>query len=735
MTALWPWLRARLARRPDSEHGQALIRLALLFVVLLFLLGSDRAGARPPAYGQVMAMVAVGFGIGALLVAWIVAAPATSHPRRIVGMLSDYGLMGAAMAVMGGPIGWVYVLILWVTIGNGLRYGTRYLFAAMAMAALSFGSAVVLNAYWHANLSLGIGLWIGLIAVPLYLSGLLRDLTRATDAAMRASEAKSRFLANMSHEFRTPLNGLAGVSELLATTRLDQEQREYLATIRASTGSLLALVEDVLDISAIEAGKLKLTDQAFSLRALLDEIDLMLHPTARGKNLAYQSQVADGVPDLLRGDPAHLRQVLTNLVGNAVKFTHRGSVRLDVERVAVAGGSGTARLKFTVTDTGIGIPEAARERLFEAFEQVDSRLSRDFGGTGLGTSIAKRLTEAMGGTIGFESTENAGSRFWVELPFALETRDAQADADADTDDPTRADRFDARSGSAPRAAVNVIAFSDPFLRHRARVRSMQVLIADDHAANRMVLERLLQKAGHSVASVEGGEAVLEAVANVDYDAIVVDLHMPGVSGLDLLRQLRVMQAGAPRTPVIVLSADVTPESIGDCRKAGAHAFLAKPVVASKLLDLLANIANPGARAQVPDPQPPPSAPADTDSMLDVEVLDELGSLGMGDDFVVKFVAQCLDDGRRCIAGLEAAGAAEDWAALRDHAHALKGVSSNVGLVKLSSASGELMRMAEWQVRREWRARATALHELLEAGRRALHARGRRTSARDHGGEG
>ncbi|WP_343218357.1 ATP-binding protein [Luteimonas cellulosilyticus] len=710
-----------------SEHGQALIRLALLFVVLLFLLWVDSSGTRPPAYVEVMTMVVVGFSVGAALVGWLLASPGTSHPRRIAGMLSDYGLMGAAMAVMGGPIAWVYVLILWVTVGNGLRYGNRYLYAAMTMAVVSFGSAIVLSPYWHANLSLGIGLLIGLAAIPLYLSGLLRELTRATDEARRASEAKSRFLANMSHEFRTPLNGLAGVSELLATTRLDPEQREYLATIRASTGSLLAIVEDVLDISAIEAGKLKLTDQPFSVRELIQGVDLMLQPTARGKRLAYASHVADAVPDLLRGDPAHLRQVLTNLVGNAVKFTHEGAVRLDVEASSEAG-TGT-RLKFTVTDTGIGIPASARDRLFEAFEQVDTTLSRGFGGTGLGTSIAKRLTEAMGGTIGFESTEHAGSRFWVELPFALADVEAM---EAEAAPERRSDTFSARSAGGARSAVNVIAFSDPFLRHRARVRSLQVLIADDHAANRMVLERLLQKAGHSVVSVEGGEAVLDAVAGRDYDAIVVDLHMPGVSGLDMLRELRTLQAGATRTPVIVLSADVTPESIGSCRKAGAHAFLAKPVVASKLLDLLADIATPGARISVPDPLP--VASAGSDELLDDDVLDELASLGMGDDFVVRFILQCLEDAQTCLAAVERAGAAEDWAAMRDHAHALKGVASNVGLVKLSNLSGELMRMAEWQMRREWRQRLTVLDAQLDLGRIALNARGRNSVARDQGRE-
>lgn len=717
------WLKDRLSGRPDSEHGQASIRLALLFVVLVFLLWTDHTGTRLPAFGQVMAMVIVGFCIGATLLMWIVVRPETSHPRRVVGMLSDYGLMGAAMTVMGGPIGWVYVLILWVTVGNGLRFGNRYLYAAMTMAAISFGSVLVLTPYWHANLSLGIGLLIGLVAIPLYLSGLLRDLTNATSEAKRASEAKSRFLANMSHEFRTPLNGLAGVSELLATTRLDDEQREYLGTIRASTSSLLALVEDVLDISAIEAGKLRVVVQPFSLREVVNSVDLVLQPGARAKRLDYVSTVADDVPDLLLGDPAHLRQVLTNLVGNAVKFTRAGSVRFDVG--TASGPSDTLRLKFTVADTGIGIPASARARLFEAFEQGDTTLSRDFGGTGLGTSIAKRLTEAMGGTIGFESTENAGSRFWVEVPF--EQVDALGAAG-----PDQAGLLEpvARIDTQP---VNVIAFSDPFMRHRLRVRSMRVLIADDHAANRMVLERLLQKAGHSVTSVTGAEEVLDVLASDDHDAIVVDLHMPGMSGLDMLRQMRVMEAGSARTPVIVLSADVTPSSIANCRKAGAYAFLAKPVVASRLLDLLADIAMPGSRP-VREVDPIPVAAPPRDGILDTGVLEELASLGLGDNFVVTFVAQCMDDARTCLAGIDQAGQGEDWSAMRDHAHALKGVSGNVGLVQLAAGSGEIMTLPDWELRREWRRRLDTLAAQFDEGGRALRARGQPGSARDRGRE-
>ena len=718
------WLRSRLRGRADSEHAQVFVRIAITALFSAYLGWEVSDGNHNPALFATW-LILIGELAGALgLLGAILASPAPSDVRRWIGMLLDYSAMGGVMYLQGESASPLYAVYLWVTIGNGMRYGPRYLYSGTALGALSFALMMRTTPYWLQNPYLSWGLLLGLIAVPLYFASLLKALTHAIEDARRANLAKSRFLANMSHEFRTPLNGLSGMSELLASTRLDPEQRGYVETLQAASRSLLSLVEDVLDISAIEAGKLKLKQEAFALRDLLAEIDLVMRPQARAKQLDYVVEVDAAVPDRLRGDAGHLRQVLVNLLSNAIKFTPTGEVRLEI----AANGSpqgGSQRLRFTVTDTGVGIPASARAKLFEAFEQADNSLSRKHAGSGLGTTIAKGLTEAMGGSIGFESREHAGSRFWVELPFELVAAEVSASVPAEQG----ASRLEPMPPSE--AARNVIAFSDPFLRHRARVRPLRTLVADDHAANRMVLQGVLQKAGHRVFVADDGEAALDALAASEFDLALVDLHMPGLSGVDLIRQLRVMEAGSPRrTPVVVLSADATPEAVQSCTTAGARAFLTKPFVVARLLDVIADIAaGTSTLPMVEDARTHPAIPP-TSEILDPAVLDEFASLGMGAEFEAEFVGQCVADARVAVQRLRIAAGASDWEQLREQAHALKGIAGNMGLVQLAAHSGMLMKMTGLELGRDWARHADTLAERLRAGEQALAARGRWQPARE-----
>ena len=411
-----------LSRRPDSEHEQALIRAGITALLFFYLNWSvSRDGRVDPGELNVLRVCGLYhfFSIG--LFVWITIGSAGKYPyRRALGMVGDLCLAAYGVSIVGDMGGPLYVVMLWVIFGNGFRYGRRYLFAASALGTVSFGVAVYLNEYWRNHLVLAIGLQVGLVALPLYISSLLKKLSAAGERAEEANRAKNRFLANMSHEMRTPLNGIIGMLDLLQGTPLSTEQEELTKTIDDSAHTLLFLMQDVLDLSKIEAGKVTVEVSDFDLYAVMKHTVAIVEPQARFKGLATFLRIPSNVPFLLRGDPLLLRQVLLNLLGNALKFTEKGEVGV---RVTLESDTPRrAMMRFEVVDTGIGISADAQRRIFDRFTQADESITRRFGGTGLGTTISKEIVEMMGGTIGVRSELGKGSTFWFTVELAKQSR-------------------------------------------------------------------------------------------------------------------------------------------------------------------------------------------------------------------------------------------------------------------------------------------------------------------------
>jgi two-component system, sensor histidine kinase RpfC len=418
-TALTPLgrLRSRLAARPDTEHEQAIVRLVIAIVVFFYLLpeaftaAGGRFNAGHPFFVGMVVEVLFSAGVLACILMW----PGVSPVRRFVGAIGDAAAVTYFMALLDSHGLPMFLIYVWVTLANGFRFGARYLLFCLGASIVGFSVVLFASEYWRANLDIWVGLLVGMVALAMYVRSLVTRMFDAVARAEAANQAKRRFISVVSHEMRTPLNAIIGMSDLLRDTSLNREQADMLQTLRSSSRVMLGLVDDVLDFSKIEAGKVMIEKADFDLHALVNSTSRILAVQAAAKNVDFVVSIMPEVPPAVRGDPHYLRQVLINLAGNAVKFTERGSVTMHVS--AQAETETSVQLKFSVRDTGIGILPEAQARIFESFTQADQSTTRRFGGTGLGTTIAKQLVGLMGGRIGLESAVGLGSTFWFEVPL------------------------------------------------------------------------------------------------------------------------------------------------------------------------------------------------------------------------------------------------------------------------------------------------------------------------------
>ncbi len=707
--------------RPDD------LRLRHVSSVLYVAGGCVVAALGGALVGVILGPLAFDLSVGASLVRWtaselannmallpvILAAPAwpglqavLDNPRAMIpprfrriafpALLLIVSLVAGVL--VDGPASLTFPVpaLLWCALRTGIFATTLLTLISIAWTMIAFhaGGPSVLMSDPSENVTLSVQLGIALVAMgPIAVASMMSELEwtnaslrRATAAAEEASRAKQEFVANMSHEIRTPLNAVIGYADLLDTARLDREQREYVDAITASGAHLRTIINEILDFSKLEAGATGLERTAFRIEDLTSTTVRLIAVAARGKGLELAVRIDDDVPECVIGDAGRLRQILLNLLANAVKFTERGGVTLAVSRTGPDQG-GRAPLTFDVVDTGIGVPTYARDALFSAFTQADESVTRRFGGTGLGLTISQQLAQLMGGEIAVDDNPDGGSRFRLRIALAPTTAPVVDGEDhglppvpeqAFVDEPPPAAVADL--GSRPAAADGIA----------ERIARLRVLVVDDNDLGRRLMVAMLGRHGIVPRLAANGAEAVDAVLHEPFDLVMLDVQMPVMDGLTAARTIRDASPVGGQPRIVVATAGASVEEREAALAAGADAYLSRPVIGEQLHDALADAT--GERAGAPAPPADPAAAADGLAPLDPRRFRELCEIFSAEaltDFVERWCRHAASE----VETLRAAIASDDRAKVATASHALRGGSQAVAAQRVSALATTLERAA------------------------------------------
>ena len=547
----------------DEELSQSRARVVITGIATLAFAavglhkGLDQAGQL--VQGLVVCLLYLLFAVSWYVMVYRL--PGKWPLRRYVTIFADLGIMTFWLHFGDKHVASYYPIFLWVIIGNGIRFGERHLKVGIVTGALGFGSLLVFNDFWKAHLEIGSGMLLGVLVLPVFFLSVLRRLRTMSQLQIAlaksrlADKAKDQFLATMSHEIRTPMNGVLGMAETLRATELNEEQQEHLHIITRSVESLLHIINDILDYSKITSNSLRLESTRFDLKQVLGDVHLLMKSTAEAKGIDFVFDYPEDSHRNFLGDPTRIRQIIFNLVGNAIKFTQKGQVKLAC-RINPTGGR--LNVSVRIEDTGIGIPVDRLAAVFDQFEQADNSTTRQFGGTGLGLAISRTLAIMMGGDVQVDSALGEGSTFTVTMTLE------ECEALVQQEEP--------ELGELPHFGL-------------------RGLVAEDNKFNQVVVKSMLERIGITVDLAENGAEALELFDRNHYDLVFMDVRMPIMNGYDCTEAIRSRKDDRADVPILALTAEATKSDAEKCLAAGMNVHLSKPLRITEVVTAINSLEN------------------------------------------------------------------------------------------------------------------------------------------------